>query len=342
MLVGIHHSIIRGSMRNIVVFARVISLCLLLCAPLAWSADVPVTSNLDSGTGTLRDALANANNGDTIVFELPLESTITLATTLTVTKTLAIDGAGSSGLTINGNHATNVLTINNTASATVSNLAIADGIVGIYSVGPLSVSKCTISGGVIGIESYSTLTVANSTIFGNSSPNFGGAIKIHSGFGTTTIANNTFVNNAAHYGGAIESESSSPGTVTNNIFQGSYATQFGGAICDASGKINADHNLYWNNPDLSGPGCYGCVTDGNAILADPLLGSLADNGGPTQTYAPALGSPAIDSADDVTCAAPAVNNLDQRGVVRPTGAHCDIGAVESNDRVFLDGFEPAI
>jgi len=328
-------------MRNIVVFVRVFSLCLLVCTQLAWSADVQVTSNADTGLGTLRDALANANNGDTIVFELPAGSTITLATTLTVTKTLAIDGAGSSGLTISGNHATRVLTINASASATVSNLAIADGIVGLYSVGTLSVSKCTISGSTIGIESYSTLTVANSTFFGNSSPDLGGGIKTHSG--SATVTNSTFVNNFAHRGGAIALSSNSASTVTNSLFQGNSVTQFGAPIYDDyGGKVSADHNLYWSNIDPGGDNCSGCSIDANATLADPLLGSLAENGGPTQTYLPALGSAAIDSGDDTTCAAPAVNSLDQRGVVRPAGAHCDIGAVESNDQLFLDGFEPAI
>jgi hypothetical protein len=40
------------------------------------------------------------------------------------------------------------------------------------------------------------------------------------------------------------------------------------------------------------------------------------------------GSAALDAADDAICAAPPVNNLDQRGVARPLGSHCDIGAVE--------------
>jgi hypothetical protein len=40
------------------------------------------------------------------------------------------------------------------------------------------------------------------------------------------------------------------------------------------------------------------------------------------------GSAARDAGDDATCAAPPVNNLDQRGVARPQGTHCDIGAIE--------------
>ena len=40
------------------------------------------------------------------------------------------------------------------------------------------------------------------------------------------------------------------------------------------------------------------------------------------------GSPALDAGDDAVCAANPVNNLDQRGIVRPQGLHCDIGAFE--------------
>src|SRR6478752_5784496 len=160
--------IIRGSMRNIAVFVRVISLCLLLCTQLAWSADVTVTSDADSGPGTLRDALANANSGDTIVFTLPVGSTINLDSTLTVTKNLEIDGTGASGLTISGQNAVDVLTINGGVSATISNLAIANGTAGIFALGNLTVSKCNISGSTHGIYNYGTLIVANSTFFGNS------------------------------------------------------------------------------------------------------------------------------------------------------------------------------
>ena len=327
-------------MHKITAFVRAISPCLFLCTQFAWSVDVAVTSDADSGPNTLRAALASAANGDTIVFALPAGSTISLASTLTVTNNVVIDGAGSSGLTLDGNHAVTVLTIGNTGTATIANLTIANGTDGILSLGPLTVSRCVVRGSVTGIYSYGTLLVANSTISENSTPTTGGGIKISSG--TATIVNNTFVNNAAHYGGAIESNSISPATITNNLFQGNSATQFGGSIYDLEGKISADHNLYWNNPDQSGPGCFQCASDTNAVLADPLLDSFADHGGPTQTYFPNPGGAAIDSANDVACAAAAVNNLDQRGVARPFGARCDIGAVESNDPIFVDGFDPPV
>ena len=92
-----------------------------------------------------------------------------------------------------------------------------------------------------------------------------------------------------------------------------------------------------NNP--SAENCAGTITDGGGNLSfpdttcpginvDPMLGLLQNNGGPTQTMALGPGSAAIDAADDAICGAPPVNSLDQRGVVRPQGPHCDIGAVE--------------
>jgi hypothetical protein len=72
------------------------------------------------------------------------------------------------------------------------------------------------------------------------------------------------------------------------------------------------------------------IEDGScsaAFSGDPLLASLGDYGGGTQTFALLPGSPAIDAGDSATCSGSEVNSLDQRGVTRP--AACDIGAFES-------------
>ena len=72
----------------------------------------------------------------------------------------------------------------------------------------------------------------------------------------------------------------------------------------------------------------------------PQLGPLADNGGSTQTMAPAVGTPAIDAGSDGDCNQPPVKGLDQRGVYRrKQGSHCDIGAVEFSGYIFRDGVE---
>jgi hypothetical protein len=69
---------------------------------------------------------------------------------------------------------------------------------------------------------------------------------------------------------------------------------------------------------------------GSPITADPLLGPLQANGGPTPTMAPATGSPAID-AGDAQCLDLAGTPLatDQRGEPRPAGRACDLGAYET-------------
>jgi hypothetical protein len=76
-----------------------------------------------------------------------------------------------------------------------------------------------------------------------------------------------------------------------------------------------------HNLDSDGS-CFLTAT-GDLPKRNPLLGPLAFNGGPTETEALLAGSPAIDAG-----AADGCPQYDQRGVVRPQGAGCDIGAYE--------------
>ena len=62
---------------------------------------------------------------------------------------------------------------------------------------------------------------------------------------------------------------------------------------------------------------------GDLPNTDPLLGPLQDNGGPTETHALLPESPAIDAGDNAACP-----STDQRGIIRPQGSACDIGAFE--------------
>ena len=86
----------------------------------------------------------------------------------------------------------------------------------------------------------------------------------------------------------------------------------GGAGTITSGGGNIDNDGSCN---LTGAG--------DQSNTDALLGPLADNGGPTLTHALGAGSPAIDAAVGSACPA-----VDQRGVARPQGAGCDVGAYE--------------
>ena len=77
-----------------------------------------------------------------------------------------------------------------------------------------------------------------------------------------------------------------------------------------------------NLEDDADASCGFSAASGDLLGVDPQLGPLADNGGPTLTMLPAPGSPVID-AIPTPC-----GTVDQRGVVRPQGSGCDIGAVE--------------
>jgi predicted outer membrane repeat protein len=167
-----------------------------------------------------------------------------------------------------------------------------------------------ISGG--GIDSDCTLTVSNSTFSQNSADGNGGGIA--QVYGDATVYNSTFSGNgAASNGGAIFAGAAVFRLANTIVANSTAGGNCSGPIVDRGGNLNY--------PDLSRKNCPG-------VLGDPLLGPLQDNGGPTLTMALAPGSPAIDAADDAICAAAPVNNLDQRGATRPSGLHCDIGAVE--------------
>jgi hypothetical protein len=72
------------------------------------------------------------------------------------------------------------------------------------------------------------------------------------------------------------------------------------------------------------------LAPGNITGVDPQLGPLQNNSGSTKTQAPFSGSPVIDAGQTPNCTdangAPIL--IDQRGIKRPLGASCDIGAVE--------------
>lgn len=163
-----------------------------------------------------------------------------------------------------------------------------------------------IGGGGMNNRSSLSLAVTNSTFTGNSA-SFGGGVANNEGL--LTVTNCTFTGNTAtNYGGGI-SVSMSMSTVTNCIFWGDTGGEIHGTRSGCTYCVISDDNL----------GDYG----DNNINTDPLLQDLADNGGPTKTFALGLGSPAIDAGitmDGVS--------LDQRGATRPQGVSFDIGAYE--------------
>jgi hypothetical protein len=138
------------------------------------------------------------------------------------------------------------------------------------------------------------------------------------------VTNCTLSGNQALTGGAIGSEGSRARTTLSNTVVANNAD----VNCNSYRTIeDGGGNLSY--PDTTCPG----------INNNPMLGPLANWGGPTQTMGLRAGSAALDAANDATCAAVPVNNLDQRGITRPVGPHCDIGAFEGQ---LLPTFLPVI
>ena len=293
---------------------------------------ITVTSNADSGAGTLRQAIADACAGGTIDFDSALSGdTIYLASTLTITKNLTIDGSAlASALTISGDTDNNgtanvqIFFVNGVLVATLNSLTITKGIGGANG-----------GGGIF--NNTATLTIMNSTLSDNTGNTGGGGIY---NTGVLVVTNSTFSGNfsgSSSNGGGILNIGTL--TITNSTLSGNSSALSGDGIYNY-GTLNYANTIIANsttggdcvNNGTIGTNTNNLVEDGScsaSVTGDPNLDTaLANNGGPTQTFALLTGSIAINAGDDATCAAAPVSNTSQNGITRPQGAHCDIGSYE--------------
>jgi uncharacterized repeat protein (TIGR01451 family) len=206
------------------------------------------------------------------------------------------------------------ITINN---STIANNKVTGGVAeglggGIYVLGDLSVTNSTITGN----SAESTLgMVQGGGIFAALDPTDTEPSKVN--ILNSTIAGNSV--GAAGIGGGLSIYNPVPAVVTqlsvkNTIIAGNTAPV--GPNCGSVAMLTSDHNL---SDDAT------CMfTDqGSRQNVDPKLAPLTANGGETDTMALLAGSPALDGGTNAGCP-PA----DQRGVTRPQGPNCDIGAFE--------------
>lgn len=215
----------------------------------------------------------------------------------------------------------------------------------------LSVNSASNGGGIE--LNGGTAIVKRSMLIGNVAVNDGGGIRNFSG--SLEVENTSFTGDEANRGGGIHSEDAT--SILNSTLHINHAF-LGGAIWRQAGSMEATNSIFSFSlepgsitPALNCDG-FPLLSNGHNISTDascnlnvaafdlpstnPQLGSLANNGGPTQTNAPLPGSPAIDKGTNSVCP-----TTDQRGIPRPIdggsgSAICDIGAVE-----FLAIPEPA-
>jgi parallel beta-helix repeat protein len=367
----------------------------LFAAP-GFAATFAVDSTGNSGTGTLRQAITDANgNGSAAVDEIPIGVTgnIDLLSALpNITTPTTITGPGANGLTVRRDASVPIgtqfrilavtpdtgqtvtiqgMTISGARASGFSGGALAKGGLGTlildsvwltdnqasngsglhYSEGftsirnsTLSGNQSTLSGGAIaGANNGANVGVAeviNSTITGNLAQDFGGGIFL-GGTGRITVNSSTIQGNTAdsdngdggNGGGTYNSSGGTPPTfsVANTLYAGNLVGSSGSSTttqCGGAAYTSSDYNLR----TVSEAGCTGFNGTHDLINANPMLGTLGDNGGPTPTIPLLEGSPAINAGNPAT---PTDNTFptcpaeDQRGVTRGGGnGVCDIGAFE--------------
>ena len=208
-------------------------------------------------------------------------------------------------------------------STTISDSTISGNVAGAGGPGGLGSSSSGGAGGDAGHgggihHQGNSLTMTNVTLTGNAA-------------GTAGDGGDGFPNGrsgAGGVGGAINASGNA--TMRNVTIVGNTAGLPGGGIAGGASISEASSIIAGNSVQ----NCQFAPTDGGGNIAfgdntcpgtqaDPKLGPLASNGGPTPTMALLAGSPAIDLASAALCAP-----TDQRGVARPQSARCDAGAYE--------------
>ena len=209
----------------------------------------------------------------------------------------------------------------------------ADGGGGIYNINVMTLTQSLVAGNrttqndVIGAGVFNApegrFAIENSTIAGNQATRGSGIFNT----GQMTLTSVTLYGNVG-----IDPGVSVYMTPTLAIGLGETITPtlvaINTAVADAVGASNCSGATAWTSLG------YNVASDTSCGLTGPedrqgiavRLQPLADNGGPTQTSAPALNSPLIDSGSPDSADCPAV---DQRGVARPVGDRCDVGAYET-------------
>ncbi|HLC21825.1 MAG TPA: choice-of-anchor Q domain-containing protein, partial [Candidatus Methylomirabilis sp.] len=251
---------------------------------------------------------------------------------------------------------TNSTVTGNMVSCTDSGCDVFSG--GLINFGTLTLTNSTLSGNTAsctnsgsascragggGLDNAGTLTLTNSTVTGNT------ASCTTSGSGPCSALGGGLFN--GFFGSALMTLTNATVTANSVTCSGAGCTSVGGGLDNAAGTTTLQNTVVAKQ--LPGADCANSATltsNGFNLASDntcqlsqpsdkpnvtnPLLGPLQNNGGPTQTHALLPGSPAIDAVTS-GCPPPAT---DQRGVVRPQGAACDIGAFEARLPIDLTVF----
>ncbi|WP_195912148.1 DUF4214 domain-containing protein [Candidatus Contendibacter odensensis] len=254
------------------------------------AATFTVTTLNDSGAGSLRQAVidANANLGtDTIAFQAGLTGTITLTSgEIQITDILTLNGPGASVLAISGNQASRIFYATSAMSGkalTINQLTLKNGIYGgsgIYSVGSrLTVNQCVLSdnkeAGLYAVGG--AVVVNNSTFSGNSNRYAGGGLAIQDA--PTVVNDSTFISNSAgDYGGGIIARTSNL-TVNNSTLAYNSAVNWGGGIASYDSTVTLNNSTVFGNSASGGGGIATGYYGNTRVNNSTVSGNSATTGG---------------------------------------------------------------
>ncbi len=201
------------------------------------------------------------------------------------------------------------------------------------------------------IDNDATVNITDSTFAGNTAgANGGGALQ---NFGSMAVAQSTVADNTSQFGANLHNDPVAPASVTGPVYNPALRGRSQAALAQAS-TFTVRASIV--SGGISGGNCSGSApfTDGGYNIdsgtscgfltanhsknnTNPNLGPLAANGGPTRTLALPSGSSALNAIPPGTsgCA----GTTDQRGIPRPQGTGCDIGAYERTVSGAIKGYK---
>jgi hypothetical protein len=221
------------------------------------AAVLVVTSTADSGAGTLRNAVASANPGDTIIFASTLSGQTILLTSgvIEINQNVTIDGSTlTNSININGNGTSKVFDVNNVTvvlnALTLTNAAnLATGPNetsgwggAIFCSGTLTLNQCQLVNNTAQLAAAifnqgGILTLNQCRVLGNSCVQDG--VIYNWSYGTVILTGSTFSGNVANSGwggGVLLNDSTSSAMLTQCTLFGNSGTGSGGAIFNTEGS----------------------------------------------------------------------------------------------------------
>jgi predicted outer membrane repeat protein len=234
-------------------------------------APFTVTNLNDSGAGSLRQAILDANTAvgaDTITFQPGLSGTITLTTgELLVSDSLTIHSLGAGIIAVSGNNSSRIFEVSNQTaivSLGVSGLTLTQGNAG------------TDAGGAILVTGDESLGLSGMVIAGNTAGS-GGGIDVDAG--SLTLDDSTVTNNhAVNLGGGLLLNNDSVSFIRNSTFSGNQAGNTGGGInAQARISLTIENTTISDNHAEFGGGIE--VFTGTAVVRNSTIAFNTTDGG---------------------------------------------------------------